>query len=179
MGVTPALPPYAHLDAEAVQCIAQASVRYQVPELLLHAVLLKENGRTGKCSKNRNGTFDCGFAQINTTWFEHFARYGIRPEHLVSNSCINIQAGAYVLKDNYNKKADWFKAIVSYNIGPYRWTPERYAIGYKYAKDVITHWWRLHNWVVANSPQLQSGPATSADTPTAANEIIESSPKGE
>ena len=151
MDALPSLPPYAHLDQEAVQCVAQASSRYGVPELLMHAVLVKENGRSGKCSKNKNGTFDCGLAQINTAWAQHFKRYGLDYSHIAHNSCLNIQAGAYILRHNYNlKSGDWFKAIVSYNIGPNQWSKERYAVGHRYAADVVNRWWGFQRCVEAN-----------------------------
>lgn len=154
------LPPYAHLTEEAVRCVAEASSRYGVPELLMHAVLLKENGRTGRCSRNkgRDGkkeTYDCGLAQINSDWSEHFKRYNIQFEHIRDNACLNIQASAYILKRYYiRKEADWFKAVVSYNIGPNNWTPPRYTVGHRYASDVVSRWWQLHHWVVANNPTI-------------------------
>ncbi len=153
MDVTPSLPPYAHVSQEAVRCIAQASVRYDVPELLLHAIIVKENGRMGKCSRNSNGTYDCGLAQINTTWAPYFSKYGIKLEHLLGDTCTNLNASAYILRTNFNKKSgDWFKAIVSYNIGPANWTPKRYAIGHKYATDVVRYWWHFQNYVTALKP---------------------------
>ncbi|MCC5609606.1 lytic transglycosylase domain-containing protein [Nostoc sp. CHAB 5834] len=153
MSVTPALPPYAHVTTEAVQCIAQASVRYDVPELLLHAIVVKENGRTGQCSTNKNGTKDCGYAQINSVWVPHFKRYGITQEHISNDVCTNLNASAYILRDNFNKKRDWFNAIVSYNIGPNNWTPLRYQTGYKYAKDVIAYWWQFQRYVESAAQQ--------------------------
>lgn len=149
MGAVPALPPYGHLNQEAVQCISEASSKYAVPELLLHAVLQKEDGRMGACSKNRNGTYDCGLAQINTSWVPHFARFGVKLEHLLYDTCTNVQASAYILKDNYLKKGDWFSAIVAYNIGPNRWTPERYQVGYAYGADVVKKWWGFQRWLEA------------------------------
>lgn len=152
MDALPALPPYAHIDKEAVQCVAQASLRYDVPELLLHAILMKENGRTGQCSRNKNGTFDCGLAQINTTWTSYFSARGIPPAYLLGHACTNIQASAYILRTNYNiKEGDWFKAVVAYNIGPNNWTRERYAVGYRYARDVVSKWWGFQNWVDAKN----------------------------
>lgn len=153
LDAAPALPPYAHLDKEAVHCVAQASVRYEVPELLLHAILLKEDGRTGKCSRpNSNGTRDCGLAQINTDWVPYFRKYGIAQEHLVNNACTNIQASAYILRKYYLRKGDWYSAAMSYNIGPNNWTPNRTRIGTRYASDVIARWWSLHDWALANRP---------------------------
>lgn len=156
MDAIPAVPPYAHVTQEAVQCIAQASLRYQVPELLLHAIIIKENGRMGKCATNKNGTRDCGLAQINTSWVDHFARYGVRFEHLLNDTCTNLNASAYILRDNYNKKRDWFSAIVAYNIGPNKWTPNRYKIGHRYASDVVSQWWGFQNWVEGKPPSAAS-----------------------
>ena len=156
MDATPSLPPYAHVSQEAVQCAAQASVRYGVPELLLHSVMMREGGRTGQCSKNKNGTYDCGLNQINTTWFEHFKRLGVPPQYLVHDACTNIQAAAYILKTNFlQKNQDWFPAIVAYNIGPNNWTKERYAIGYRYAVGVVNYWWGFQRWVQASQQQAQ------------------------
>lgn len=151
------LPPYAHLDQEAVQCVAQASSRYQVPELLLHSILMKENGRTGKCSKNKNGTYDCGLAQINTTWLPHFAKYGITPEILYGNACTNIQASGYILRWNYERKKDWYQATMAYNIGPNNWTAPRMTVGKRYADDVFSRWWGFYRWLEAQqAPQTKA-----------------------
>lgn len=150
----PALPPYGHLTAQAVQCVADASERYQVPELLLHAILRKENGRNGHYSLNHNGTYDLGLAQINTTWLKEFGRYGIRPEHIMNNECVNVSLSAYILRYNWGRQQrDWFKAVVAYNIGNSKWTPNRYAIGYRYAKDVVNYWWGFYRYAQTASPK--------------------------
>lgn len=182
MDAVPALPPYAHLTQEAVQCVAQASVRYDVPELLLHSILMKENGRTGKCSRNKDGTMDCGLAQINSLWLLDFAKKGVRPEYIVHDACTNIHAGAYVLRYNYNLKRDWFQAIVSYNIGPYRWTPERYGVGYRYASEVVRWWWGFQNWVDAKTGVKRAtvpAYAQPARAPKQSGQILEFSSESE
>lgn len=164
MDAVPSLPPYAHVTKEAVQCAAQASLRYDVPELLLHAILQKENGRVGTASKNKDGSYDLGPAQVNTRWVEYFAKFGLRMEHLRDDFCTNINASAYILRDNFNKKGDWFNAIVSYNIGPNRWTTERYAIGYQYAASVVRNWWGFQDYVDA-----QRGIVRDKSNPTVAS----------
>ncbi|MBC8737246.1 lytic transglycosylase domain-containing protein [Paraburkholderia sp. UCT31] len=148
--VAPSLPPYAHINTEALQCIAEASQRYDVPELLLHSILMKENGRTGKYSTNKDGTYDLGLAQINTRWLSFFGRYGIRPDDIMNKTCTNVAIGAYILKYNWQRQGhDWFKATVAYHIGNASWTPERYARGYRYAKDVVQYWWGFYRYVEA------------------------------
>ncbi len=183
-GAIPSLPPYAHITQEAVQCIADASVRYQVPELLLHAILRKENGRMGQAVHNKNGTYDMGLAQINTAWVPYFSKYGVGIEHLLYDTCTNLQASAYILKDSELKfQGDWFKAIVAYNIGPYNWTNERYAKGYRYATDVVNNWWGFQNWVDAqnhvtrpNAPQFSASQPYQSRAQRSANEQIISTP---
>lgn len=161
MSITAALPPYGVLDQPAVQCIAEAAHRYEVPELLLHAIVSKENGRTGQCVRNRNGSQDCGLAQINTAWAPHFARYGIMQHHITHHACTNLTAAAYILKKyQIRKGGDWFKAVVSYNIGPNEWTAKRYPIGHRYAVDVIGRWQRLHSYVVQLHHHLAQQAAT-------------------
>lgn len=155
---TPSLPPYAHVTQEAVQCAASASLRYSVPELLLHAVMRKENGRVGLEVKNTNGSRDLGPAGVNTIWLKEFGPYGIRLEHLRDDVCTNINASAYILRDYNNKQGgDWFKTLVAYNIGPNNWTPNRYAIGHKYATDVVEFWWGFQNYVDATHGVRREG----------------------
>lgn len=164
--VTPVVPPYAHLDQEAVQCIALASSRYAVPELLLHAILAKENGRTGRCTRNSNGTSDCGLAQINTSWAAFFAKQGVPPAQVFFNACTNIAASAYILKYHFIRKGQsWPDAIISYNIGPNRWTPARYRIGAAYAQSVIHGWRGYHAWVTARDRQSGAPELAGADAP--------------
>ena len=151
MAVVSALPPYGVLDAHSVQCIAQASVRYQVPELLLHAIIRQEGGRTGQCVRNTNGSYDCGLAQINTSWASYFARMGVPYREIASNACVNIYTSAYILRYNYDLKKNWFYAIMAYNIGPSSWTPQRYSIGWKYADHVVKYWWQFQDWVNAHT----------------------------
>ncbi len=147
MAPVPALPPYGAIDAVAAQCIVQASSRYEVPELLLHAVIRKENGRMGRYSKNKNGSFDFGLSQINTSWLKQFAAYGITPTLLLNDTCVNVSASAYILKYNRLRQKDWFHATVAYNLGNNNWTEARYAIGYKYAADVWVHWKAFSDYV--------------------------------
>ena len=155
MTPVPALPPYGPIDAIAAQCIVQASHRYQVPELLLHAVIRKEGGRMGRYSKNRNGTYDLGLAQINTSWLERFEKYGITASHLLNDTCTNVSASAYVLRYNWLRQNDWFKAIVAYNIGNNNWTPARYAIGHRYASEVLHYWHGFNDYVTQRAHYVQ------------------------
>lgn len=141
-GIAPALPPYGPYTAPMMQCVADAAQRYQVPELLLHALLRQEGGRLHQRVRNRNGTHDLGPAQINSAWLTHFARYGLTESHLLGDFCINIAAAAYILRSFQLRKAgDLYQAIVAYNVGPNTRSPRRLAIGRAFADRVVGHWW--------------------------------------
>lgn len=150
------VPPYAQLDQEAVRCIAQASSRYQVPELLLHAIVRKEGGRNGLAVTNSNGSRDLGLAQINTVWLKELRAFNITEHSLKTDACLNLHVSGYVLRKFYNLKQDWFHTAVAYNIGPNKWTPARYSIGHKYASDVVRYWQELQNWVDLYRPDAPS-----------------------
>lgn len=157
---TPLMTPYGHVDQQMVQCAANAAHYYEVPELLLHAILQKENGRVGQAVRNRNGSQDLGPAQINTVWLTEFAKYGVTREHLRDDPCTNLYAAGYVLRSNVNRfdGNDWFRAIIAYNIGPNGWNrnPTRYRIGYEYALDVLKRWHALHEQVFGGSAMSAS-----------------------
>jgi len=156
MLVAATLPPYGHLNQEAVTCVAQASVRYEVPELLLHSIILKEGGQTGRYSTNKDGSYDLGLAQINTSWLGYFAKYGVKPEDIMNQACTNVAVSAYILKYNWlHQGQDWFKAIVAYHIGNNQWTATRYKRGYGYASDVVKNWWGFYRYVQYNATVQQ------------------------
>src|ERR1700676_426131 len=126
---TPLMAPYGHFDRETVQCVANAAQYYAVPELLLHAILQKERGRVGQAVRNRNGTYDLGLAQINTSRLRDFAHYGVRLEQVRDDPCTNLYAAGYVLRLNVNLFGgnDWYRATMAYNVGPHGWrNPTRY-----------------------------------------------------
>ena len=89
-----------------VECVNAASVDYNVPQLVLLAVLKQESNARPVVSRNRNGSYDYGPAQFNTdSWVPYFAkRYGIKPESLVNNMCQAIRAMAYVIRTEANTK---------------------------------------------------------------------------
>lgn len=151
--ITPILPPYGKIDAEVSQCIARAAETYQVPELLLHSIILTENGTKGQCVVNRDKatkkvlSMDCGLSQINTVHLKDLSKYGITLSHLAHDSCLNVSTSAYILRQYFDVKKDWTNTIVAYNIGPNNWTPARLQVGKKYAIKVIGYWNQLYAYV--------------------------------
>lgn len=132
---------------EVRACVDSASSRYAVPSALLYAILRKEGGSLGMAKRNRNGSYDYGPAQINSSWEPQLKPFNITSHHLKNSLCTNIQVGAWILKRIMLKTNDWTKSIASYHVGE-RWLKEHRPVeterGMKYAYDVIKLWHQYH-----------------------------------
>jgi len=72
-----------------IECVAEVSRRYQIPVALLGGVLAQERGRLGQSSPNKNGTWDMGPMQVNSSWLKFFAPYGVTEHRLKHDGCAN------------------------------------------------------------------------------------------
>jgi len=72
-----------------IECVAEVSRRYQIPVALLGGVLTQERGRLGQSSPNKNGTWDMGPMQVNSSWLKFFAPYGVTEHRLKHDGCAN------------------------------------------------------------------------------------------
>ena len=85
-------------------CVAAAASAFNVAEPMLWVILRTEGGRVGACTPQRNGTHDCGPAQINAeTWVPTLSRMLSQPPaevrtRLRDDGCFNVQVAAYVLR---------------------------------------------------------------------------------
>ena len=80
-------------------CIAWTAYQFNLPEELLYAVLYVERGEVnGKCSRNKNGTLDCGPAQINEVRLQELKRFSLSMTDLRQKPCHNIWAMGYLLR---------------------------------------------------------------------------------
>lgn len=55
--------------------------------------------------------------QIDSQHFKELSRYGIKPEHLVTDPCMNIYTGAYYLAIAFKKWGITWRAVGAYNAG--------------------------------------------------------------
>lgn len=90
-----------------IHCINQAAVQFHVPAKIIISVMSVEGGRNGMRVKNKNGTYDYGVMQINSSWSTHLTSYGIRPSDLQYNPCINVQVGAWILAQGMAESNGW------------------------------------------------------------------------
>jgi hypothetical protein len=97
------------------QCIIRSAESMGVPLPLLAAILYVENGAPGQAVKNKNGSYDLGPSQVNTLWLQHFADRGIRPLTLRNNGCVNVLAGASILRSEIISTKDYTKGVAQYH----------------------------------------------------------------
>lgn len=112
----------AHLPA---QCFDEAAQRYSVePVVLVAIVKVESRGATSTIAWNTNGSADLGASGLNTkSWAAFFnQRYGISPDSLVNDVCLNVRAAAYALRWEWNQRAcagrDIWCAVARYH-APY------------------------------------------------------------
>ena len=88
-------------------CINQAAIYYHVPAALILSVIKQESGRNGEASVNKNGTYDLGVMQINSSWLPTLARYGITREQVQYDPCVNVQVGTWLLASAMAENNGW------------------------------------------------------------------------
>jgi soluble lytic murein transglycosylase-like protein len=95
---------------------------YHVPAKLIISVLNIERGKVGQAVKNKNGTYDLGPMQINTSWWPKLYAYHITPQQVLYDSCTNVKVGAWILGKEiagsgnlYNGIGDYHSHTVSFN----------------------------------------------------------------
>jgi len=98
-----------------LNCIADAAQASGLPLAALVGILAAEGGRTGEALSNANGTWDMGNFQINTVHVNELAAMGIDPDLVLHDGCVNAHAAAWVLKKEYARTGDIWKAIGAYH----------------------------------------------------------------
>lgn len=80
-----------------------ASASYNVPQPVLYAIMLAEDGRMGQISANSNGSYDLGIMQINSLWLPELAKHWDMSQTevayaLVNDVCTNFNVASWILK---------------------------------------------------------------------------------
>jgi hypothetical protein len=97
-------------------CFKEAGQRYNISPILLEAIAFQESGLDPLAlnAANRNGTFDIGIMQINSSWFDELEAFGIRAENLWQ-PCLNIHVGAWILAQEIERFGYTWQAVGAYN----------------------------------------------------------------
>lgn len=98
-----------------IRCINSAAIEYRVPAKLLISILNVEGGKIGLAKRNKNGTYDLGPAQINTSWWPMLYNYGITQTVVLYNPCTNIKIAAWILSKAIANSPDLMTGIGRYH----------------------------------------------------------------
>lgn len=105
------------MTAAAVQgeelCFEEAGVEYGInPQILKAIAKVESNFNPRAINRNRNGTYDFGIMQINSSWY-----YALGEEWWMTlgDPCSNIKGGARILSTCMKKYGYSWEAIGCYN----------------------------------------------------------------
>lgn len=117
-------------------CWVEAGRYHGVDPWLLYATAWVESGHNPAAigRQNRNGTYDHGLMQINSSWFPVLRRHGV-PENAWKNACASTYIGAWIMAKNLRRYGQSWKYIAAYNVGSVE-TPNQARLGLAYAKKV-------------------------------------------
>lgn len=99
-------------------CFELAGRDYKIDPDLLRAISWHESrNRVNAIGINPVTGYGSGLMQIDSQHFKELSRYGIKPEHLVTDPCMNIYTGAYYLAIAFKKWGVTWRAVGAYNAG--------------------------------------------------------------
>ncbi|MEG8200275.1 transglycosylase SLT domain-containing protein [Pseudomonas sp. 5FOS] len=157
--------------SEPIACSIMAAVKYELPVNIVLAVAAQEGGKPGQWVRNRNGTYDVGPMQFNTSYLRELSRYGITPEDVEQGGCYSYDLAAWRLRGHVrNDRGDLWTRVANYHSR----TP---AINARYRQQVMRRaaWWadwldeRFATQQVAQGAVLSSVPS---EVPVAAAETV-------
>ena len=99
----------------SLHCINTVAIEYRLPAKLLVSILNTEGGKLGLIKYNKNGTYDLGPNQINTSWWPMLYRYGITQKEVLYNPCINIKVAAWILSKAITNSPNLITGIGRYH----------------------------------------------------------------
>ncbi|MGK2644684.1 transglycosylase SLT domain-containing protein [Escherichia coli] len=116
---------------------------YKIDPDLLRAISWKESRyRVNAIGINPVTGYGSGLMQVDSQHFNELARYGIKPEHLTTDPCMNIYTGAYYLAIAFKKWGVSWEAVGAYNAG-FRKTERQNQRRLAYASEV----YRIYTWI--------------------------------
>lgn len=108
------------IDKAYAQCLSLTAKAYDIPPVIILAILKVEGGGDGVASKNNNGTYDFGVAQINTVRLPELQHFISDKSVALNDTCASIIAISYMLSEHIKEYPDQFWTAV----GAYHYRPE-------------------------------------------------------
>jgi soluble lytic murein transglycosylase-like protein len=120
----------------SADCYDLAGRDYKIEPDLLRAVSFRESSwRDNALNYVSPDSYAIGRMQIHSQNFNHLFQFGITPEHLKNDVCMNIYTGAYYLAIAFKRWGYSWRAVGAYNAG-FRDDPKQEAKRLKYAAEV-------------------------------------------
>ena len=94
-------------------CFEEAGERYRVSPQLLWAIAKTESNLNPMAvNYNKNGSFDYGLMQVNSSWYKELGR---ERWMRLGDACYNVQVGAWILSQCVQRYGYTWKAVGCYN----------------------------------------------------------------
>lgn len=107
-----------NITCSAADCFELAGRDYKIDPDLLRAISWKESRhQINAIGINPVTGYGSGLMQVDSQHFNELAKYGIKPEHLTTDPCMNIYTGAYYLAIAFKKWGVNWEAVGAYNAG--------------------------------------------------------------
>ncbi|KVN27843.1 lytic transglycosylase domain-containing protein [Burkholderia stagnalis] len=120
--------------AAAKDCFTKAGERHGIDPLLLAAVAKVESALNPRAMNwNRNGTYDIGLMQINSSHLPRLIKAGVTHKRLIDEPCTSIDTGASILAGFIDRHGYTWNAVGAYNAGS---APKREPARKAYATKV-------------------------------------------
>ncbi|MGZ3236657.1 MAG: lytic transglycosylase domain-containing protein [Burkholderiaceae bacterium] len=96
-------------------CWEEAAYKYAINADLLYAIAKTESNLNPRAmNRNKNGSYDIGLMQINSSWLPALRKLGLNEQQLY-DPCTNIQVGAWILAQNMQRLGNSWDAVGAYN----------------------------------------------------------------
>lgn len=105
-----------YIQQERIVCSIVASIKYQIPANILLAVAEKEGGKPGQWVINKNGTYDVGSMQFNTSYLKTLSKYGIDAKHVAAKGCYSYDLAAWRIRMHIkNDQGNIWQRVANYH----------------------------------------------------------------
>lgn len=106
------------LPSYSQDCYDRAGRDYHIEPDLLRAVAFRESSwRDYALNIVSPKEYAVGKMQIHSQNFSHLAQFGITPQHLYADHCLNIYTGAYYLAIAFKRWGYNWRSVGAYNAG--------------------------------------------------------------
>lgn len=108
----------ATLNPKFMACFKEAAERYNVNENLLIAHAIKESSLRPSAINRTSKGEAVGLMQIHSQWFEKLEKdYHITRRMLLTNPCLNINTGAWIIANNFFARGVSWDTVGAYYAG--------------------------------------------------------------